>query len=587
PRMLIATRFGLGIRDPAWFEHRLVVMSAITVPSLMAQDDQEFDWGIFVEPDLSSDIRRALDTLIEPFDGRAFIDTHGHTPENLLKIATERNLVHPSGHVLLGRIDDDDAWAVGTVHRVREYTANWMRCQGDAPGFGLTFENGLVWIMYDMLDVDHLQSRGDAKPRCASIRPYTCPWASISEFVYAPLSTGVTPIAGSHANVPKELTAQGFDIEVLGNDQPMWLYCRHKQADSAIERAAADSPNLELRVDELSGMFGIDSTKALDYIANAGTFGYTIKKRLFDRRGELHDAFVDAGSRAAVANLSELEANSLKLKEFRRREEWAQLGSNLIAKPSDGAGPIDFCHILQTQFSVRSPSGFQEFSSDWLQRRLEFFDVYCLPSVSAQTCGTFIWHVYCDETTDRGILEQLRHRARQLPQMRIALTGPSCREPTEHVLDDVQFGARALLTTHLDSDGAISRHYVGAIQRHVDGFATTDSASLLLNFPRGYQLDPTTGCLSPEFRAPSSGFHTLFERVTAEVSTVLNEDHSTLQETQATEQDESIRAWMAMAREGRGLSSPKDLHIDEASVEQLADFGITADRALLGKQGGG
>jgi Putative rhamnosyl transferase len=59
PPLLILTRFGLGVRDVAWLEHRATLVSSITAPSLFAQDDQSFRWVLLVDEDPPSDSPRS------------------------------------------------------------------------------------------------------------------------------------------------------------------------------------------------------------------------------------------------------------------------------------------------------------------------------------------------------------------------------------------------------------------------------------------------------------------------------------------------------------------------------------------------
>ena len=517
PRLLVATRFGIGISDPAWFEHRLALMSAITAPSLLAQSDQEFVWGIFVGANLPERARRGLEDIVAPFEGRAFIDFKGHTPDNLLALAVERGLEHPSGHVLTGRIDDDDAWSTHTVEEVRAFTGDWLSRQSSRPGFGLTFANGLVWVMYDMLDIDRLQSVGDSTERPASIRAYSCPWISISEFVCSPLSIGMTPIKGSHAKVPEELESEGFEIHVVDNESPMWLYCRHKQTDSGIERATPED-ELELSAESLADLFGIDGERTDAYIRRSAEYGYSTKKRLFDRRGELHNEFTDAEGRAADLASHELELADLAGKASRRRDEWARLGHDLIAQPNQDPGTVAFSHVIQTPFSNQPRQERQELSREQLEARLRQLDSHCLSSLAAQTSKAFLWHVYCDEDTDEAMLRALQERAARFPQMRIAITGPNSRTPATHALDDTRLVDAVLLTTHLDCDGAIASDRIAAIHGHVDEFGRGGEESFLLEIPR---LGAANGRLA-DGQSPPSALRTLFERLTAVPVTMLS-----------------------------------------------------------------
>lgn len=337
-KLFVATRFGLGIRDPDWFEHRLAVMAAITAPSLLAQDDQEFEWGIFVGPDCPENARRTLDSIAEPFRGRAFVNSNGHSSKNLLGIAIERGLVQSSGHLLTGRIDDDDAWARGTVGTVRARISSWLSQRNPAVGLGLTFDNGLVWVMYDMLDVKHLQLDGDETIRRASLRRYTHPFTGISGFVCSHISDGMSAIVAGHQEVPDRLAENGFEINVVSTPDPMWLYCRHKQTDSTVERAARNE-GLEINLDELNKLFGIDSARAANYILNEKRYGYSIRKGLAPKRGELRAALKETREKMSDTGLSASEAGILKQRAAQLESQYAQLGEDLIVAPDDLTAP--------------------------------------------------------------------------------------------------------------------------------------------------------------------------------------------------------------------------------------------------------
>jgi Putative rhamnosyl transferase len=233
-----------------------------------------------------------------------------------------------------------------------------------------------------------------------------------------------------------------------------------------------------------------------------------------------------------------------------------------------------FCHVVQTRFSVRARWGFQEFPLPWLEERLELFDAYCLPSVAEQTCGDFIWHVYCDGETDPTILAELDRRAEDIPQMEVALTGPQRDNPGIHVLKATEASDRAVLTTRLDSDDAIAKRYVEAIQAHADAFIESDKETWLLNFPRGYQLDRASGRLLFDWM-PRSSFHTLFERVSTGLTTVLAGNHSKFHEIHPTEQDDSIPAWLMVIHEGNVINTLREYYTGEADPARLAEFCIS------------
>ncbi len=238
---------------------------------------------------------------------------------------------------------------------------------------------------------------------------------------------------------------------------------------------------------------------------------------------------------------------------------------------------LPFTHVVQTRFSVRAGWGYQEFPLDWLEERLALFDAYCLSSLAAQTCDDFLWQVYCDAETDPAILAALEQRGRDLPQLQVALTGPGHDTPIRHVLKVVGESDRAILTTRLDSDDAIAKGYVAAIQAHGDDFIESDRSTLLLNFPRGYQLDHASGRLFFDWM-PRSSFHTLFERPGGELATVLSGNHSKFHELHPTDQDDSMPAWLMVIHDGNVINTLREYYTGEADPGRLAEFGLSQSK---------
>lgn len=329
--MLIATRFGIGIKDLSWFEHRLDLISAITIPSLLHQDDQSFEWALFVDRDLSREVSDRLREIISPFEGRAFLCSMRHAGRSMGELAESRQLVDSDGYLFTGRIDDDDAWATHTIREVRDRIGRWRQRTNRAAGYGFTFEDGLIWIMYDMLDVDQLQKRGIKIERVASIRPYKYPFTSISGFTYTPLQSGLTCISGGHATIPRLMTKQGYTVEYGRSEEPMWLYCRHKQTDSPIYRN--QFPAVPKTLNELSRQFGIDLQRTAAYITSANKYGYTKVLRKFTGRRELVIALREITAALKSTNQGAEERCELLEKKHELEGKLSKLRHEIVEQP--------------------------------------------------------------------------------------------------------------------------------------------------------------------------------------------------------------------------------------------------------------
>ena len=208
PSLLVCTRFGLRVRDRGWLVHRLALISAITAPSLLSQQDQCFHWVILIEDGLPQDIREDLERIIRPFGTRASLyRREHHSSETLVEMVEGQGLLGDSQYLLSGRIDDDDAWSTTMVGAVRRRVASWLEQPDRAPGISLTFQDGLEWVMYEMLDVERLIDHGERLVHTPAIRKYRMPFISMSVFVCSSLSDGITAMAGAHSRMAEQLTS--------------------------------------------------------------------------------------------------------------------------------------------------------------------------------------------------------------------------------------------------------------------------------------------------------------------------------------------------------------------------------------------
>lgn len=283
PRLLLCTRFGLGVKDPAWFEHRFPLMEAITIPSIARQTRQDFDWAVFVDPDLDAGVRRRLEQAVSVVPGARLVDNHPHTGKGLVTLGRELG-VRNSDWILTGRIDDDDAWARDTVEQLYARAEAWRAANPDGQGLALTFARGFEWLMYDLIDVDKLLLDRRMIRRQA-VRPYPYPFHSMSVFVLAPFTAKVFAISASHSKMAEKAAALGFDVIQAEPDREMWLYARHKQALSSFNKAR--EPEQPIDLDDFERRFGIDAKKAGAYIEAEASWDYLVEKRADDRRNAL------------------------------------------------------------------------------------------------------------------------------------------------------------------------------------------------------------------------------------------------------------------------------------------------------------
>lgn len=189
--------------------------------------------------------------------------------------------------------------------------------------------------------------------------------------------------------------------------------------------------------------------------------------------------------------------------------------------PPDAAASFD--HFLLTRFSASlGPTPAQP---EWLRYRLGFFVDACWSSVRAQQGADFTWLVLFDDRCPDDFREDVESLAvdtftpvwthqrwspslfgREIEAIEILAESGAARgaEP------DGGRGSRPapapwLLTTRLDSDDAIARDFMAAVQRE---FIPTDG--LFVDFPRGVQIDRDGSTYL--YDQLSSPFLTLVER---------------------------------------------------------------------------
>jgi hypothetical protein len=283
PDLLITTRFGLGVRDASWFEHRLELIGAVTAPSIAAQTRSDFRWAVMVDPTIDADIRFRLERIVAAAPGGAVIDDTPYKANGLVTLSQRWGLER-DGRILTGRLDDDDALHRETVARVYDHAERWLSNAAPDRSLALTFRHGLEWIMYDMVDVLKEQRWDIANPRQQGIRRYDYPFLGTSVFVLAKADSGLTALSKAHSDFQTFAGDRGVEV-VIDETPDMWLYARHKQTDSTLQKAHTDL--MPVDYDTLESQFGVSAAKVLAYVENADRFLYVIEKKIMRRRGDV------------------------------------------------------------------------------------------------------------------------------------------------------------------------------------------------------------------------------------------------------------------------------------------------------------
>jgi len=206
-----------------------------------------------------------------------------------------------------------------------------------------------------------------------------------------------------------------------------------------------------------------------------------------------------------------------------------------------------FRHVILTRFNVRveqsDPPG-----CDWLEHRFALFERFCLPSVKAQTCGNFVWILFCDPDIPGPFLDRIGAYAQWKTLRPIFFRNVFDRGMAVAAVSDLTRGHSHLITSRLDNDDAICRTFVESIQRSFRG-----QKFEFFNFTNGYILDTNADGRIWSGRHTSNAFISLVERA-ADRSTVYCGNHMDLDRQGPVTQIAEPAAWLQVVH-GRNLSN--------------------------------
>jgi hypothetical protein len=148
-------------------------------------------------------------------------------------------------------------------------------------------------------------------------------------------------------------------------------------------------------------------------------------------------------------------------------------------------------HAIVTRFAVPAefkPRGERDESEnpthhldkEWLWQRLMLLDKWCAPTVNRQTNKNFIWVLAVDERVPSHIKSAIAVTAG--PQACLTVVGEEERF-TSAFTRVLESRGDKILSSRLDSDDGISKHFVNTVQNNIE-------VGRALNFTHGLRYDP-------------------------------------------------------------------------------------------------
>lgn len=251
--IFIATPFiGQGdIHNEEWIDGRIALFEAVTKDSLLNLVGDDVHWIVFLGRDPLPKVEEYATSLFEDYDHIHAVRLR-HNAENINMLAGEYS---PEERYITTIIADDDAWPKDYASTIR-MKANELLDEGHEHA-GLSFANGLEWVMADQVDINFLHKSNFHILRKQNLVEYRYPWLGCGFFVLQTKSRPFKFMTVAHPQIPKYLEQEGFSIHVAEEPRRAWLYNRHQLSASSLVKSEEEPQILDL--DALEEEFGINA----------------------------------------------------------------------------------------------------------------------------------------------------------------------------------------------------------------------------------------------------------------------------------------------------------------------------------------
>lgn len=216
------------------------------------------------------------------------------------------------------------------------------------------------------------------------------------------------------------------------------------------------------------------------------------------------------------------------------------------------SSPIDFVHVVLTRFNVRldnwgsvDKNSNPTLTDEWMEKRFDLFQRFCLPSIAGQTTGNFHWFVYFDaETKDpyRAKISELTKEYQFFHPIFVYGSMDLTKDFRTRFPNPPPF----IITTRIDNDDCFHKESLERIQR---AFVKKDHH--VINFPLGYCLQLSPRCCLVEKCDHSSPFLSLVEAVRSDrpIKGVWYKNHESFEEEGGIDQISDRRYWIQVVHD--------------------------------------
>lgn len=261
---------------------------------------------------------------------------------------------------------------------------------------------------------------------------------------------------------------------------------------------------------------------------------------------------------------------------------------------------INYQHFLITRFNLKQDNWVNDKhslpllgeSENWLKKRFELFENFCLPSVKSQSNKNFKWFVYFSIDTPDPYKEIIKSIQFDFPIFFPKFI-PSMNELVKSIKSDINIECEALnnsivITTRLDNDDALHEDFIKSIQSCILRNRITKG---ILDLPCGFclKVEPTI-ILSSTIQF-SNAFISYIEPFISDVSllTVFGKEHPKWVYSDRTYFLNHKRLWMQIIHENNVLNEIDGLLLNNTKYLNYFNFKkeiylahINYDKILIG-----
>jgi len=258
---------------------------------------------------------------------------------------------------------------------------------------------------------------------------------------------------------------------------------------------------------------------------------------------------------------------------------------------SDGAWPVK--HFVITRFNLRSndPASARMISPEYLEQRLELFERFCLPTLRGQTRQDFKWLVLFADDTPEDVKARIAAHAQAWPNLVPVYLPRGCEHVGRLVVGPyLDRSPQTLITTRIDNDDGLCRHYIEDVRRFENARERT-----VLQFPVGYvwhrdriyldrqEFNAFTTLVEPLPQGSDSEFLTIYKGSHSDIAKLgrivdVNEQPAWMQVIHGTNLENYVRGRRHRIGE---LGQRFDVPVPDKAEESSLEIGMDRLRTLV------